>query len=129
MARAAGQKSTPVSFDFSKVEAADGVMPKRLQKSKVDDTPFPAWYEESWTSGYAKVLTLPTEAAAEEAQKLAGTAARRFGIANDYKSGIRHHVKLDEDGNYVYTFLAVDRTKPGEEDVEEPADEVDGEDA
>lgn len=125
MSRAKGQTSAPVAFDFNTVEAEDVEMPKRLLPSKVDNTPFPNWYYESWESGTAKAIPLPTQAACDEAKKLAQTAGRRFGTQYGVKSGIRTTVRETDEG-FVFTFLAVDRTKPGAEadaETEEAADE------
>lgn len=120
MARARGQKSAPITFDFNTVEATDAEMPKRLQASKVDKTPFPKWYYESWESGVAKSIPLPNQAAVDEAKKLAQTAAKRFGIMYDApKAGLRTHSTGNAKDGFVFTFLAVDRAKTGESDETE----------
>jgi len=101
-------------------------MPVAMQKSLVDQTPFPSWYEQSWESGKPLSLRLETDAQIEEAKKLAGIAANRFGRRYQVKAGLRNHVSepYEYEGKTYrdYTFMAVDRTKV--DDTEDLADEV-----
>lgn len=116
MAPAKGSKrSTKTAFDFAGVEASDGADNlKTLRKSKVDDTPFPDLYAQSWESGKAKVMILP-EAALKEAAQLASAAGRRFGVQWNIKSGVRTRVTpTDTPGMFQFEFIAVDRSKDPE---------------
>lgn len=120
MARTQGSKNgEKASYDFSNVAVTEGGDNLRtLRKSKVDDTPFPGWYAESWNTGLAKVMTLPTEVAKEAAQ-LASVAGRRFGIMHDLKSGVRTRTTAIDSKSVKFEFLAVDRSKDdGEVDDE-----------
>lgn len=126
MARTQGSKNADKpSYDFSAVEVHDGGDNLRtLRKSKVDDTPFPGLYAESWSTGLAKVMVIPTEAAKEAAQ-LASMAGRRFGVLHDIKSGVRTRVTPLDAKTVRFEFIAVDRTKDDGEVDEEISDEVD----
>lgn len=121
------KRSTETKFDFSGVEASDGASNlKTLRKSKVDETPFPYLYAESWESGKAKVMILP-EAALKEAAQLASAAGRRFGVKWDIKSGVRTRVTpTDTPGMFQFEFIAVDRTKDTEpvDAADDTSDEI-----
>lgn len=123
-------RSKETAFDFTNVEVADGASNlKTLRKSKVDDTPFPKLYAESWETGKAKVMILP-EAALKEAAQLASAAGRRFGIQWDIKSGVRTRVTpTDTAGMFQFEFIAVDRTKDADpvEDDSDTSDETEAE--
>lgn len=126
--RKAGTQTQAVTVDWNAVTPADVDMPSRLQKSIVDDTPFPRWYQESWENAQSKQLSGLTEAGAAEAKRLATLSCQRLGKmwsegGDVVKTGIRHH--LVKDGKtWTYTFLAVDRTKADEADADSGEEEA-----
>lgn len=126
--RKAGTGDKPVTVDWANAETATGELPKRMQASIVDDTPFPGWYFESWETGEARILTGLTEAQAEEAKRLVNITVPRFARQYAVKAGVRHHT-AQEDGVFTYSFLAVDRTKAGEDDAEQGIEEDGAEEA
>lgn len=127
--RKAGTQTQVVTVDWSKATVTDVAMPSRLQKSIVDDTPFPGWYTESWESGQSKQLSGLTEEGAQEAKRLATLSCQRLGKiwsegGDIVKTGIRHHMVQAEDQTWTYTFLAVDRTKAEEADADSGEEEA-----
>lgn len=71
-------RTTAPKFDYSAVTAeVSDAKPKAHRKSKVDETPFPAWIRESEDTGKAKVIEIP-EANAVQAENLIREAARRI---------------------------------------------------
>lgn len=120
--RKAGTETKGVTVNWAAQVTEDIDMPSRLQKSIVDDTPFPAWYEESWESGKAKAIYNLTQDQVDEAKRLSTMACYRVGKiwGGEFKTGIRHHIAPDPDhkGKLVYSFFAVDRTKAEEADAE-----------
>lgn len=115
------KKGTATEFDFSNTEAIEREFPKVLTTSKYDNTPFPGWYEESWTSGLAKSILIPA-AAVPAAKAAVRRAAEVASVKWEVKAGSRFNVTETENGMVNFTFLAVDRTKVPDETGEETAE-------